>query len=113
MCPLRHVDFCATPQACCPPLGSTQAWCPLCAQAADIDGDNAFGPGFELVDAVEYWEPPLDGYGPPDNPVPAPDGTLYSAPADANGDFPSENGHLGSVSPRPAALCVVGPCMHA
>ena len=65
-------------------------------QATDSD---SFGEaGFELVDAVEYWEPSLDGFGPPENPVPTADGTQYSAPADANGDYPSENGHLNMVS---------------
>ena len=29
-------------------------------QAVDLGGD-AFGPSFSLVDAVEYWEPPVGG----------------------------------------------------
>ncbi|KAK9809780.1 hypothetical protein WJX73_005743 [Symbiochloris irregularis] len=62
-------------------------------QAFDLGGDD-FGAGFTLVEAVEYWEPPVGGLSPPENPVPAPDGTLYAAPAGANGSIPSENGGL-------------------
>lgn len=63
----------------------------------DHDAESNFGAAsYEITEAVEFWEPALDGYGPPDNPVPTPDGTYYSPPADANGDFSGENGHLVS-----------------
>lgn len=43
-------------------------------------------PNFEVVaGADEWWEVPLEGAGPPDNPVPRPDGSLYSPPAGPRG----------------------------
>lgn len=74
-------------------------------QAFDLGGD-AFGAGFQLVEAVEYWEPPVGGLSPPENPVPAPDGTLYAAPSGANGSMgmPSENGGLSMVSVSACSL---------
>lgn len=27
-------------------------------------------PSFELVEAADYWEVPIEGHGPPENPVP-------------------------------------------
>ena len=68
-------------------------------QVHSAGADDEFGPGFELVEAVEYWEPPIEGLGAPENPVPAPDGTLYQSPADANGNAaPADNGFMVSSS---------------
>ncbi|KAI3430748.1 hypothetical protein D9Q98_009160 [Chlorella vulgaris] len=52
-------------------------------------------PNFELVqEPTAYWEVPLDNFGPPDNPVPGPDGSLYQpsaaptqTPSAPGGDF--------------------------
>ncbi|BDA47074.1 probable protein XRP2 at N-terminal half [Coccomyxa sp. Obi] len=85
----------------------------------DVSPEEGEGTNFELLDAIEYWEVPIEGGPPPDNPVPAGDGSLYSAPAAAaagapahpevaaaaaapadlftenGGSFPAENGHTG------------------
>ena len=89
----------------------------------DVSPVEGEGPNFELLDAIEYWEVPIEGGPPPDNPVPAGDGSLYSAPAappaaaqpdaapteapedlftENGGDFrgPAENGHSGPVRSR-------------
>ena len=91
-----------------------------CVQVHDVSPEEGEGPNFDLLDAIEYWEVPIEGGPPPDNPVPAGDGSPYSAPAaapapaqpaaaptaaaedlftDNGGDFrgPAENGHSGPV----------------
>ena len=78
------------------------------AQVHSAGADDEFGPGFELVEAVEYWEPPVEGMGPPENPVPAPDGTMFRSPAEANGNAaPADNGLLVSCA---CLLCRSGGC---
>ena len=97
-------------------------------QVHDVSPEEGEGSNFELLDAIEYWEVPIEGGPPPDNPVPAGDGSLYSAPAagaagapahseavpaaaapadlftENGGSFPAENGHTGPVRPFTGVL---------
>lgn len=87
------------------------------SQVYDVSAEQGEGPNFDLLDAVEYWEVPIEGGPPPDNPVPSANGSLYSPPAGAaaapppaadadlfttenGGGFggPAENGHVPMVS---------------
>ncbi len=97
-----------------------------------MSAEQGEGPNFDLLDAVEYWEVPIEGGPPPDNPVPSANGARYSPPAGAaaaappppadadlfttenGGGFggPAENGHVPMVSTtyssclrRSAAAC--------
>jgi hypothetical protein len=84
----------------------------------DVSAEQGEGPNFDLLDAVEYWEVPIGGGPPPDNPVPGADGARYSPPAagaptaaapaaadadlftDSNGGVfgePVENGHVAPM----------------
>ena len=83
-----------------------------------MSAEQGEGPNFDLLDAVEYWEVPIEGGPPPDNPVPSANGARYSPPAGASaaapppaadadlfttengGGFggPAENGHVPMVS---------------
>lgn len=81
-----------------------------------MSAEQGEGPNFDLLDAVEYWEVPIEGGPPPDNPVPSANGARYSPPAGAappappaadadlfttenGGGFggPAENGHMPMV----------------
>ena len=80
-----------------------------------MSAEHGEGPNFELLDATEYWEVPIEGGPPPDNPVPGASGARYSPPAGAaaaapaaadadlftenGGGFggPQENGHVTPV----------------
>ena len=80
-----------------------------------MSAEHGEGPNFELLDATEYWEVPIEGGPPPDNPVPGASGARYSPPAGApaaapaaadadlftenGGGFggPQENGHVTAV----------------
>lgn len=87
------------------------------SQVHDVSAEEGEGPNFDLLDAVEYWEVPIEGGPPPDNPVPSANGARYSPPAGAaaavpaeadadlfttenGGGFggPAENGHMPMVS---------------
>ena len=88
-----------------------------------MSAEHGEGPNFELLDATEYWEVPIEGGPPPDNPVPGASGARYSppagtaaaAPAAADADLftengggfggPQENGHVTAV-----CLLLVKPC---
>ena len=81
-----------------------------------MSAESGEGPNFDLLDAVEYWEVPIEGGPPPDNPVPGANGARYTpptgaaaaAPAAADADLftengggfggPQENGHVPMVS---------------
>ena len=87
----------------------------LMYQVYDVSAEHGEGPNFELLDATEYWEVPIEGGPPPDNPVPGASGARYSPPAGAaaaapaaadadlftenGGGFggPQENGHVTPV----------------
>ena len=45
----------------------------------DLSSEMGLLTNFELVDQPEYWEVPLEGAGPPDNPVPNAEGLTYGA----------------------------------
>ncbi|KAK9862137.1 hypothetical protein WJX84_009854 [Apatococcus fuscideae] len=45
----------------------------------DLSSEMGLLTNFELVDQPEYWEVPLEGAGPPDNPVPNAEGQSYQA----------------------------------
>ena len=83
----------------------------------DVSAEQGEGPNFDLLDAVEYWEVPIEGGPPPDNPVPSASGARYAPPAGAapaappapdadlfttenGGGFggPAENGYVPMVS---------------
>lgn len=53
-------------------------------QVYDISAEDGAQQSFEFVQSAQYWEVPISGQGPPENPVPAADGSTYqvrSAPA--------------------------------
>lgn len=99
-------------------------------QVHDVSPEEGEGSNFELLDAIEYWEVPIEGGPSPDNPVPAGDGSVYSAPAAAaagapahpeaapaaaapadlfsenGGSFPAENGHTGPVRSIARLFCL-------
>lgn len=43
----------------------------------DGSAEEGDSPNFTLVDAASYWEVPIEGGGPCENPVPTPDGRVY------------------------------------
>ncbi|EFN52558.1 hypothetical protein CHLNCDRAFT_138540 [Chlorella variabilis] len=50
----------------------------------DGSAEEGAAPNFELViEPTPYWEVPLDNFGPPENPVPGPDGSMYQPAAAA------------------------------
>ena len=76
--------------------------------ASEEDGSANFD---VVLEAVPWWEVPLEGAGPPDNPVPGADGSRYVAPPAAPGAAfgameggagpaaaASANGHLGGLT---------------
>ena len=44
----------------------------------DISAEDGAQPSFEFVQSAQYWEVPISGHGPPENPVPAADGSSYN-----------------------------------
>ena len=89
-----------------------------------MSAEQGEGPNFDLLDAVEYWEVPIEGGPPPDNPVPGANGARYTPPAsgaaaaaapaaadadlftDSNGGAfsgPVENGHVPPMVRIPLA----------
>ncbi|KAL3155130.1 hypothetical protein ABBQ38_011187 [Trebouxia sp. C0009 RCD-2024] len=62
----------------------------------DISAEDGAQQSFEFVQSAHYWEVPISGQGPPENPVPAADGSTFqagnggggggSAAADSNGN---------------------------
>ena len=60
-------------------------------QVYDISANQGEPSNFELVDAEHFWEVPIDGEGPCEDPVPAADGKRYtpSSGAPAQGSSPS------------------------
>lgn len=89
-----------------------------------MSAEQGEGPNFDLLDAVEYWEVPIEGGPPPNNPVPGANGARYSPPAagaaaaaapaaadadlftDSNGGAfggPVENGHVPPMVRIPLA----------
>jgi hypothetical protein len=96
----------------------------LLLQVYDVSAEQGEGPNFDLLDAVEYWEVPIEGGPPPDNPVPGANGARYTPPAtgaaaaaapaaadadlftDSNGGAfsgPVENGHVPPMVRIPLA----------
>ena len=47
-------------------------------QVYDISAEDGAKPNFEFVQSAQYWEVPINGQGPPENPVPAADGSSYN-----------------------------------
>ena len=39
-------------------------------QVYATDAEDGVPPSFELIEASDYWEVPIEGHGPPENPVP-------------------------------------------
>ena len=39
-------------------------------QVYATDAEDGVPPSFELIEAADYWEVPIEGHGPPENPVP-------------------------------------------
>ena len=94
-------------------------------QVYDVSAEHGEGPNFELLDATEYWEVPIEGGPPPNNPVPGASGARYSppagaaaaAPADADADLftengggfggPQENGHVTPVCLHLMTSCLL------
>lgn len=107
------------------PAWATNEGKELRAQVHDVSAEDNEGPNFDLLDAVEYWEVPIEGGPPPDNPVPGANGARYSPPAGApvaepvaaeadlftenGGGFggPVENGH----APMVQSSCLSCPCI--
>jgi hypothetical protein len=52
-------------------------------QVHDISSEEGDTTNFELLEGLEYWEVPIEGGPPPDNPVPAGNGALYGSTAPA------------------------------
>ena len=50
----------------------------LALQVYDISAEDGAQPNFEFVQSAQYWEVPISGQGPPENPVPAADGSSYT-----------------------------------
>lgn len=50
----------------------------MSAQVHDVSPEEGEGANFELLEAVDYWEVPIQGGPPPDNPVPDANGKAYS-----------------------------------
>lgn len=48
-----------------------------CLQVYDISAEDGAQQSFEFVQSAQYWEVPISGQGPPENPVPAADGSTY------------------------------------
>lgn len=46
-------------------------------QVYDISAEDGAKQSFEFVQSAQYWEVPISGQGPPENPVPAADGSTY------------------------------------
>ena len=46
-------------------------------QVYDISAEDGAAQNFEFVQSSQYWEVPISGQGPPENPVPAADGSSY------------------------------------
>lgn len=68
-------------------------------QVTDTDAVEGSDPTFELLDASDYWEVPIEGHGAPENPVPGPGGAVYSYTADASpmaSGTPAANGGLSA-----------------
>lgn len=61
-------------------------------QVYDISAEDGAKQSFEFVQSAHYWEVPISGQGPPENPVPAADGSTYQ------------------VCMQP---CIMRPCMDA
>ena len=57
-------------------LGSLQMICGH-LQVYDISAEDGAKQSFEFVQSAQYWEVPISGQGPPENPVPAADGSTY------------------------------------
>jgi hypothetical protein len=66
-------------------------------QVTDTDASEGATDTFQLSDASDYWEVPIEGHGSPENPVPGPGGAVYSyAPSPMADDSPAENGGLSA-----------------
>jgi protein XRP2 len=71
-------------------------------QVEDTDGLEAGEATFQLLDASDYWEVPIEGHGAPENPVPGPGGAVYTyandgaSPLAGAGLPPAANGGFDS-----------------
>ena len=63
-------------------------------QANDISAEDSEVATFQLVHDVQPWDVPLEGYGPPDNPV-----SYQPLENGGMGFAPTENGHSTVCGP--------------
>lgn len=76
-------------------------------QVHDISAEEGEPSNFELLEGVDYWEVPIEGGPPCDNPVPAFNGTLYNGGA---GTAVAGGGAApGGTSPAAAAPGLAAP----
>ena len=58
-------------------------------QVYATDAEEGMPPTFEISEASDYWEVPIEGHGPPENPVPGASSSCSPQPSPTARPYPT------------------------